>query len=65
MKLLNPELKRKLIAMHVDVYLVTKKEDVEYGDIFTISPITAKGMYVSCPQCKEKIVLEAIKLCYT
>lgn len=42
-----------------------EKEDVEYGDIFTISPITAKGMYVSCPQCKEKIVLEAIKLCYT
>lgn len=64
-EIIKPGTKKKINCNACGCLFSYEKEDVEYGDIFTISPITAKGMYVSCQQCKEKIVLEAIKLCYT
>lgn len=60
-KIIKPGNKKKINCNACGCLFSYEKEDVEYGDIFRISPITTKGMYVTCPQCKEKIVLEATK----
>lgn len=62
MKLLNPEPKRKSVATRVGVYSVMKKEDIEIGHPHNLHPLVAtESKYITCPQCNEKIELEATK----
>jgi hypothetical protein len=59
-KIIKPGTKKKINCDACGCLFSYEKEDVGYGDIANVFPMTAIGMYVTCPQCKEKIVLEGI-----
>lgn len=62
MKLLNPEPKRKLVATRVGCLFSYEKEDIEIGHPHNLHPLVAtESKYITCPQCNEKIELEATK----
>ena len=61
MKLLNPEPKRKSVATRVGVYSVMKKKDIEIGHPHNLYPLATEIKYITCPQCNEKIELEATR----
>lgn len=60
-KIINPGTKKKINCDACGCLFSYEEEDVGYGDIAVIGDMLAIGMYVTCPQCKQKIVLEATK----
>lgn len=56
--------KKKIICPECGCYFSYEKEDIEISNIitpFSRFNIFSYEKYISCPQCKEHIILEATK----
>lgn len=60
-KIIKPGTKKKINCESCGCLFSYEKEDIEIGNAHTLYPLATEIRYITCPQCKEKIELEATR----
>jgi DNA-directed RNA polymerase subunit RPC12/RpoP len=60
-EIIKPRTKEKISCKSCGCLFSYEKEDIEIGHPHNLYPLVTEIKYITCPQCNEKIELEATK----